>query len=403
MPEKVRIVIVSNAEARVQSLRAALQPVAQLEVLGSMDCSEALHKLEILSPHIALLDAGTGLEEGIRFVERCCRKYPQLSLVVLSDNGDANVVRRYMRAGAKDYLYEANESEALGSMLLSVHAREQEKAHRHTMAVLSDQSTPDSRIVAFISAKGGVGKTTLAMNTAVALAIQGKRTAVVDLDLQFGDASLLLNCSPVKTIIQLVQESSEIDPDVVERYMLTHASGVRLLATGSKPEEAEYVTSADVRVLLQSLRKNYDYIIVDTAPLANDIFFAVLDTVDERFMVSTLSLAVVKNNRLLLDLLVELDYDIHRIKHILNRANAKNGLKIGDISRILATDLYAEIDNDFQFVETAANEGALFIQKDPQHRLSRQIYALTAKLDQEYGRTISRRNPLKNLLMKFSS
>lgn len=404
LTERVRVLCVSNQTSFADVVRVMENSQAHIEVVAVLDDpSEAFHKIDLFTPHLLLLDIRGREDQAIRFVERATKAHPFIPLVVLSDQTPAQSVRLYMRAGARDFLQIDDEQEPLPVALAAIYKRERERTGRQTMAMLGSHSVPTSSVIAFVSAKGGVGKSTLAINTAAAFALQGRRTALVDLDLQFGDASLLSNCTPEKNIIHLVQESSDIDTDVIERYMMTHSTGVRLLCTGAKPEEAEYVTAADVRLILQALRKNYEFVIVDTAPLANDVFFAVLDVVDEQLMISTLNLAVIKNNRLLLDLLAELDYDVSQVKHVLNRANARNGLKIQDVAQVLKTNIYAEIDNDYQFVETAANEGTLFVQKDSQHRLTRQLYALTAKLEQAQGRVVSRRNPLRSWITKFST
>jgi pilus assembly protein CpaE len=400
----IQVLIVANRDPLLHTVTQFLEHKEAISVLGAVNqISELMNKLEVLTPNVVLMDITDTTSDPICWVEKISANFPKVALVVLADNPSAEEVRRYMRAGAKDYLSHAIPNEELYNSIVSVCESERLRYSRNTVAILEERSTRKSCMVAFISAKGGVGKTTLAVNTGVALARQGKRTALVDLDLQFGDTSLLLNLAPENSIIHLVREVQDIDPEVVERYMIPHDSGMMLLSTGSRPEESEYVTAADVRVILQALRKRFDYIIVDTAPIANDIFFAVLETADERLMVSTLNLAVLKNNRLLMDLLEELDYDLDSVKHVLNRVNSKNGLKVRDVKRVLKSDVYCELDNDFKFVESAANEGTIFVDKNPQHRLSKQIQALTAKLDVKHGGRISRRNPLLRKWTKRSS
>lgn len=398
MGDTIQVMIVDDSDETRQSLRMLLEFADGIEIMGeARDGAEALHRLAVISPDVVLMDVNMPVMDGVQATERICLQYPHLPVIVLSVQNDVEYVRRCMRAGAKDYLFKPVSVDLLTSTIEEVYRVGRDRHNRNTVAVLSDHLTQKSRTLAFISAKGGVGKTTIATSTAVALAQQGKRVAMVDFDLQFGDTSLFFNVSPPRTVVDLVRESTDIDPDVLDRYLFVHDSGVALLAAPPRPEESELVTAAHVRVILQSLRRKFDYVVVDTSPIANDVFFAILETADDTFMVSTLNLAILKNNRVLLDLLMELGYDALQIKHLLNRANARNGLKVRDVNRVLKADVFWEMDNDYQFVETSINEGIPFPIRDKQHRLTKQIYGLTGRLADESGARLSRRNPLRKM------
>ncbi|MCF8563835.1 response regulator [Alicyclobacillus tolerans] len=398
MSSAIQVMVVDDSAETRQSLRMLLSFAEGIDVIAEAENgAEALHRLAVFSPDIVLMDLNMPVLDGIAATERICNQYPGIAVIALSVQNDVEYVRRCMRAGAKDYLLKPANMETLASTIEQVYREHCERSTRNAVAKLSEQLVDRPKTVALLSAKGGVGKTTIAVNTAVALAEQGKRVVLVDFDVQFGDTTLMLNLSPERTVLDLVRESTEIDPDVLDRYLSVHSSGISVLAAPQRPEEAEYLEAAHVRVILQSLQKKFDYVVVDTAPVANDVFFAILDTSDERFLVSTMNLAILKNNRMLMDLLIELNYDPAGVKHVLNRANAKNGLKVRDVERILKSDIYWELDNDYQWVESSINEGIPFVLKDKQHRLSKQLFAFTARLEEHTDR-ISRRNPLRKLI-----
>lgn len=398
MSGTIQVMIVDDSEETRQSVRMLLEFAEGVQVIAeAKDGADALNKLSVITPDVVLMDINMPVMDGAQATERICLQYPNIAVIVLSVQNDVEYIRRCMRAGAKDYLFKPVTAEVLAATIEEVYSSTQTRNNRNTVAVLSHHMSTRSKVLAFISAKGGVGKTTVAVNTAAALAEQGKQVVLVDFDLQFGDASLFMNATPQRNMLDLVQESNEIDPDVLDRYLHTNGTGVQLLAAPSRPEQAEYISPAHVRVILQSLRKKFEYVIVDTSPIANDVFFAVMETADDCYMVHTLNLAVLRNNRTLLDLFSELGYETDHVKHLLNRANAKNGLKIRDVNRILKSDILWEMDNDYQFVETSINEGTPFVVRDKQHRLSKQIYALTARIDETQGNRLSRRNPLRKM------
>jgi len=400
MSEILSVLLIGQAEEN--TLKTLLRDIPTLHITAEVQSgTEALYKLAIITPDLIVLDDDcVKLKDGASSVERMSRQYPSVPVVVISSSEDAEHVRQYMRSGARDYLSLALNAAEMLVALQTVVESERNRSARSAVAGLSERTTQMCRVMAFMSAKGGVGKTTIAVNIASALAGQGKRVLFIDFDLQFGDASLFLNIEPRRTLVEMVQETPEIDAEVVERYLTKHPSGLYVLPTGRRPEESEYVSPTDVRVILQAVRKRFDYVIVDTSPLANDVFFAIFESVDDRLMVSTLNLAVLKNNRMLLDLLGELSYERELVRHVLNRVNSKNGLKIKDVMRVLEADVFWELDNDYQLVETSINEGIPFVLKDHQHRLTKQIHGLIARMNEVQGIRVSRRNPLHKFLQR---
>lgn len=393
--------IVDDSDETRESLQLMLGMIGGVDVIAeAKDGVDALHKLAVVAPDIILMDVNMPVMDGAEATERITLQFPNIAIIVISVQNDVEYVRKCMRAGAQDYLFKPVAIDVLNNAIQEVFELSRKRKTSNTVAVLSEHMTRKPRIVACLSSKGGVGKTTIAVNTAVALAEQGKRVALIDLDLQFGDTSLFLNLNPVRTWLDLARETVEIDPELLERYFAEHSSGVRLLAPPKRPEESELITAPLVRVVLQALKKRFDYILVDTAPLANDVFFTVLEMADTPLMVSTLNLAVVKNNRMLLDLLGELGYSVDSIKHVVNRANSKNGLKVKDVSKVLRAEPYWELDSDITWVEESINEGTPFVKRDRRHRLSKQIYLLTSRLAEEQGARISRRNPIRKMLSR---
>src|SRR5690606_28221524 len=159
-------------------------------------------------------------------------------------------------------------------------------------------------------------------NLSVSLARMTKmKVALVDLDLQFGDAAIMLNVSVKNTISDLVKEINQLDSDSMDDYMVTHFSVVRVLPAPVKPEYAEYITSAHIEKILDTLKDKFHYIVIDTPASFHETVLTALDSSDTILMVTTLDLPTIKNIKTGLDVMESLRYPKDKIKIVLNKAS----------------------------------------------------------------------------------
>jgi pilus assembly protein CpaE len=213
------------------------------------------------------------------------------------------------------------------------------------------------RIVTVFSPKGGTGKTVTSTNLASAFAkYEGKRTLLLDLDLQFGDAAIMLGLEPEKTIYDLVVAPGELDSEKLAGYITRHVSGLDILPAPLRPEDAELVTETKLSRLLEVARESYDVIVVDTSPFFHGPMLATLDRTDELLLVCGLDVPTLKNVRLALQTLELLAFPQNRIRVVLNRANTKVGMKRSEVEGALEVKVRFEVPSD-RAVPIAVNRG----------------------------------------------
>ncbi len=213
------------------------------------------------------------------------------------------------------------------------------------------------KILTVFSPKGGTGKTVTATNLASAFAkFEGKKTLLLDLDLQFGDAAIMLGLEPEKTIYDLVVAPGELDTEKLAGYTTKHTSGLDVLPAPLRPEDAELVTEAKLSRLLEVARESYDVIVVDTSPFFHGPMLATLDRTDELLLLSSLDVPTLKNLRLALQTLELLSFPKSRIKIVLNRSNSKVGMKQNEVEGALGMKVRFEIPSD-RAVPLAVNRG----------------------------------------------
>src|SRR5262249_44248100 len=236
------------------------------------------------------------------------------------------------------------------------------------------------RLVTVFSPKGGTGKTVTATNLGVSLAKHwGKRALLLDLDLQFGDAAIMLGIEPDKTIYDLVTAPGELDSEKLAGYTTRHACGLDVLPAPLRPEDAELVTETKLARPLEVARESYDVIIVDTSPFFHGPMLATLDRTDELLLLTSLDVPTIKNVRLSLQTLELLSFPSDRVKVVLNRANSKVGMQKKEVEAALEMLVSYEVPSD-RAVPLAVNRGNPAVLADGKTEFSRAVRELAKTL-----------------------
>ena len=250
----------------------------------------------------------------------------------------------------------------------------------HVGKRLTGSQRRHGRLVTVFSPKGGTGKTVTATNLGASLAKHwGKRALLLDLDLQFGDAAIMLGIEPDKTIYDLVTAPGELDSEKLSGYTTRHASGLDVLPAPLRPEDAELVTEAKLARLLEVARESYDVIVVDTSPFFHGPMLATLDRTDELLLLCGLDVPTLKNVRLSLQTLELLSFPTERIKLVLNRANSKVGMKPKEVEAALEREIAFEVPSD-RIVPLAVNRGNPAVLSDSKADFSRAVRAMAKQL-----------------------
>jgi pilus assembly protein CpaE len=234
-------------------------------------------------------------------------------------------------------------------------------------------------LITVFSAKGGCGKTTMATNMAAAAARAAKRTCLVDLDLAFGDVAIALQLYPERGIADVVAMQGGIDRKGVSSLVTPHSERLDTVLAPVEPGAAETISAEMIASLLSVLKDMYDVVVVDTPPLFNDHVLAAFDASDHLALVTTLDIPALKNLKLTLETLELLGYSRDRWHVILNRADAKVGLSVDDVTTTLHMQIAAQVPSS-RAVPSAINRGVAIVQDSPGHPVSTALRRLTEAL-----------------------
>jgi pilus assembly protein CpaE len=388
MADQIRVLIVDDIPETRDHLTKLLGFESDIEVVGSAASgAEAIELAVKLTPDVVLMDINMPDMDGIAATEQLATHAPRTAVVMMSVQGEADYLRRSMLAGAREFLVKPFSSDELTASIRQVHLRERDKRSRMTVAAPAGSTNgtgpkasgrEPGQVVAVFSPKGGVGRTTVAVNLAVAAATDlGKKVVLVDGSFQFGDIGVLLNLNPKnKSIADLVPELAMGEPESLDTFVITHSAGIRVLLAPPSPEMAELITASAIKKVLETLRRDADLVIVDCAAFFNDTTLAILDSADVILTMLSLEITSIKNMRLFLEVADQLGYEKGKVRLVLNRADSALGIRVADVEHSIGRKVDDTIVSDGRSVVYALNRGVPFYLSNREAQVSQDILRL---------------------------
>src|SRR6188474_800390 len=340
-------ILVVDDDPNVQRLLQYTLKQEGYEVVVAGDGAEGFRLWGAEQPDLILLDVMLPKLDGYQVARKSRTEEGQtghVPIIMLTAEREVEQKVRGLRAGADDYLIKPFHPAELMARIKSLLAR---FAPRDTLV----GRPPLGRVLALYGAKGGVGTTTIAINAAIALHRElGRKVALIDGNLQFGDHRVFLDLGlDRKSIVDIVTAPS-IDQDLIRQVLVKHDSGVDLLLAPPSPETAELVTPEHIPAIIDQLRGLYD-----------DINLGVLEVADTMFVVMTADLSCLKNVRLVLETIGHLGYESSKVQLVLNRSNAFTGINVKNAEGALKRTIDHQIVNEYRGAISALNSGAPFM------------------------------------------
>ena len=386
MTDNIRVVVVDDIAETRDHISKLLSFETDMEVVGvAASGAEALEVATRLQPDVVLMDINMPGMDGITTTEQLSSRVPHASIVMMSVQGEADYLRRSMLAGAREFLVKPFSSDELCDSIRNVHSREREKHSRMLPALLPTTTSlappgerQPGRVITIFSPKGGVGRTTLAVNLAVSAAAElGKSVVLVDASFQFGDVGVLLNMNPKnKSIVDVLPDIANGDIDQLDSTLITHTTGIKVLLAPPSPEMAELITVDHIRKIVGRLADTHDLVIVDCWPTFQDVTLALLDMSDLILCLLTLEITNIKNIRLFLAVADSLGYGHDKLRLVLNRADSAYGIRVADVENSIGRKIDHTVVSDGRTVVYALNRGVPFVWSNKQAQVSQDVLSI---------------------------
>jgi pilus assembly protein CpaE len=372
MTQPLTFVILSTGLDSFKEIRGALASDARARLLAGGNDSEQLYDEIIrLKPDAAIITLGANMEQALAMMERLAGECPQTAIIAGARDASPDLILRAMRAGAREFLRLPIITEELTTVLDRV-------------ADFCSTNAPvpkkKGRMIAVFSSKGGCGTSFVASN--LACAMPGP-TCLVDLNLQAGDLPLFLGLDPKYSIADVVENRARLDDTLIASYITPYSSSVSLLAAPREADSADEIEPEHVFEVLERLRENYDYVVLDPQHTFDAITLAALDQSDDIVLTLTLDIPAIRSAQRALEIFDRLGYARSKVRVIVNRWSKQIDLDLHQVEKFLGEPVVGFVPSDYQVAVSSINLGQPLVQSNPSARIATEIRRIAAAVTGE--------------------
>ncbi len=362
-------VIVDRDPEVIARLAAALPPgthaVDNADRLRAWLNNHTDEYVVFLGPNVSM-DEATGLCDQLRV------SAPSTTVVIVRTAVDTEILSRAMQAGARDVV--------LFDDAIAIKAAV-DRAQTLWVALRGPGGAAHvGKLITVFSPKGGVGKTTTAVNLALTLSDGGARkVCLVDLDLAFGDVAITMQLFPQHSIEEAIGSEDQLDAEMLESLLTRHEDSLMVLSAPSQPDARDRITARLISRVLRTLKSSFDFVVIDTAPNFDEQTLQALDETDECIIVATLDVPTLKNVKVAIETLDLLSIAVDHRHLVLNRADDEVGIDNDRVEAILGVPISVPIPTSLD-VAAATNAGKPIVLSSPAHAASRAFRHLASQV-----------------------
>lgn len=333
--EKANVIIIDHVQA--PALKIRLESLSQVNVAGATaDPDIGFTLAERFEPDLIMFNVDLPGDIGPAVAEKFALSFPSCSLVFLTNSDSKKVLHLALQVGAKDVITLPVDDTRLSRTVQRVL---KQQSRRSSFYTVDKKENPQFQTITVFSTKGGVGKTTIALNLGLVIRqMTKKRTVAVDLDLCSGNLALMAGVSWKRSIKDLVDDIDSLDKELIDRYCARHSTGLRVLSAPMNPDFVGFIQAQHIDRILTLLSQVFNYVVIDAPSYIHDTLIPALEAADHILIVTALDLASVQNLKQCLDLLQRLSM-ASKAKIVVNKSGYSGGLKIKDIESELGMPL----------------------------------------------------------------
>jgi pilus assembly protein CpaE len=375
MNNVLRLAIVDPIDSAREALKKMLLGMDRLWL--EAECSRYEFFADVVAqtnPDIGVVGVDHDPRKALQLISELRRTVPQCGILVVSSSTDGQLILQAMRAGVKEFLTQPVSVEDLITALERIGSPRDGSG---------EGKSRRPRVIAVTGATGGVGSTSLAVNLGCALAAKEENAvALVDLDLALGDADVFLDTIPEYTLVDVAQNTSRLDFNLLRRSLTRHASGLYLLPRPVHLQESQLITSEDLQRVLGLLKATFSHLLIDLSKSYSAIDMQALKAADQVLLVTQLDLPCLRNVVRLMASFEEVEGLKDKIKVIVNRVGLGSGaISLKKAQETIGREVFWQIPNDYRAMVEVRNNGVPLMQQAPNANVTQALISLANVLD----------------------
>ncbi|MCP3988104.1 MAG: AAA family ATPase [Actinomycetia bacterium] len=333
---------------------------------GRIDTAGSLVEIETrlgLSPIVVILGPSCAEPDDLAVIDQWSRVHPHVGTVLITAEMSTELLKKALRVGVKDVLSAPIDQDQLIESVTRVADALAAGSVEYSVGSDTSSSSGDEepgQVISVFSTKGGSGKSVTATNLGVVLAQRSDRPVVlIDGHLQFGDVAVMLKLQPQHTVVDAVTQLDAPDAvSVLEQFMMVHEpSGLLVLPAPVEPTFADQVSGEQMARLIELVRTFAGHVIIDLPAIFNELVLSIIEASDEIVLVAGLDIPNIKNVKIGLSTLSLLSVPTEKLHLVLNRADSKVKLDVGEVERTLRVAAVAHVPSDI-VVPISVNKGS---------------------------------------------
>lgn len=351
MADRIRVLIVDDNDETRDGTRRLLEYEDDIEIVDYAENGQvAIEKVRELNPDVVLMDINMPVMDGLTATQRLKAESPRTQIVIVTVQDDANYMRQAIRAGAVDFIAKPVSADDLAEAIRRAYSKIPTTLVQPAAPVAQAPMAPGyyergrpqaaGHVITVLGPKGGVGKTTIAVNLGVAMARLNpdKKVLIVDANLYFGDVAVFLNTRGqynVLNMVSMTEAPEEVDAAAADAILVPHESGVKLLIAPTSPGDVTLPSPALIGNMFDYLKTRFDYIIVDTSTSFDDMLVGAIQAADRYLIVTMATLPALKDTRLMLNELKVNNYSLEQVILVVNQLERNNRITTEQIGNFL--------------------------------------------------------------------
>lgn len=371
MSKAISVVVIGRSLNQQERARLRSSSHTPLAIVAELpNAPQVLDELNRLRPQAALVLLNGELNHSFQLVERIHQELPETAVICSSEDNSPDVILQSFRSGAMEFLRQP----LVESEITSVFAKIEQTTTR-------PEESHHGRVIAVYASKGGCGTTFVTANLAASLTrLTRKRASIIDLNLQAGDQPLYLGLEPHYSIHDVVKNFDRLDDQLLASYLTQRSKYLTLLAAPTEIGKDEDVRVEHVTRAIALMRSQCEYVVIDPPRMLNELTIAALDAADDLILLLTLDIPAIRSAKRALDIFTRLGYDRNRIKVVINRYTKTPEFDLKQVEKVLETQVFATINNDYQAAISSINVGEPLVLSKNQSRVVQDFGHLASKL-----------------------